>query len=56
MNKYVYTPLNIKIGEAVWTKDKKPGLRIKRPNHNLYDVVELENVVRQVCDILGIHR
>lgn len=56
MEKYVYTPLHIKVGEAVWTKDRKPGLSIKKPDHNFYDVVALEDVVAQVYEILGIKK
>ena len=53
-HKKIHSPRGILFGEADWTSDHKPGVRVKKPQHNFYDVVSLEEIERQVYEALGI--
>ena len=52
--KKVLSPRSVLVGNPVWTSDHKPGIRVKKPQHNFYDVVSLEEIERQVYEALGI--
>ena len=53
-HKKIQSPRGILFGDATWTSDHKPGIRVKTPQHNFYDVISVEEIVRQVYDALGI--
>ena len=52
--KEVLSPRGIHLGDAAWTSDHKPGVRVKKPRHKFYDVLSLEDLERQVFEALGI--
>ena len=52
--KKVYTPRGLVVGTPAWTHDHKPGVLIKHKSN--YDVADLDDVVRQVYEELGIER
>ena len=52
--KKVLSPRGIHLGDAAWTSDHKPGVIVKKTQHNFYDVVYVNEIERQVYEVLGI--
>ena len=52
--KKVWPQRRILLGDVVWTSDHKPGVIVKKPQHNFYDVVSVNEIERQVYEVLGI--
>ena len=52
--KKIVTPRGVVVGQACLTHDKKPGICVKKSKQNFYDIVSLEEIMKQVHESLGI--
>lgn len=52
--KKIYSQHGILAGQAAWTHDKKPGLRLKMRGRQFYDTISLEDLESQVLTELGV--